>query len=310
MKWLYQNINSVFFTILVATVLLKLLTLVSDIKTRKSSAKMAAIQPEINKIQKKYKDDPRKAQAEQSKLMKERGVSMWGSCLPMLITMPLFFCFIAAFRFWSYEEMIRILVDDNPQKLLESFKFLWVNNIWQPDNGLSPVIMDAATFLNTKDLGNLLYVQQNTQIWDKLVDMGIAMKQSMPVVENGVTTMKDTLIFLNTPEAIASYTAAVKPLMDIYAGHNNGWFILPLLAAGTNLLSMLMTQKNQPQSAPAGGSGKLMMYMFPAMSFFVCLTATSAFAIYWTISSVLMIVINLILNKVYPREPLAQEVKK
>ena len=135
MKWLYSNVNSVFLTILICTLVLKLLTVFSDIKTRTSSAKMAAIQPEIQKLQKKYANDPQKLQKAQSKLMRERGVSMWGSCLPMLITMPLFFCFLAAFRFWGYEETIRLLVDENPAQLLQSFKFLWINNIWQPDSG-------------------------------------------------------------------------------------------------------------------------------------------------------------------------------
>lgn len=74
---------------------------------------------------------------------------MWGSCLPLLITMPLFFCFIAAFRFWGYEETIKLLVSDNAEELLRSFKFLWVNNIWQPDNGLSPSYRRAANSLPT-----------------------------------------------------------------------------------------------------------------------------------------------------------------
>ena len=52
MKWLYSNVNSVFFTILICTLVLKLLTLFSDIKTRTSSTKMAAIQPELQKLQK------------------------------------------------------------------------------------------------------------------------------------------------------------------------------------------------------------------------------------------------------------------
>ena len=115
MKWLYSNVNSVFLTILICTLVLKLLTVFSDIKTRTSSTKMAAIQPEIQKLQKKYANDPQKLQKAQSKLMRERGVSMWGSCLPMLITMPLFFCFLAAFRFWeigraSCRERVYVLV--------------------------------------------------------------------------------------------------------------------------------------------------------------------------------------------------------
>ena len=82
MKWLYSNVNSVFFTILICTLVLKLLTLFSDIKPRTSSTKMAAIQPELQKLQKKYANDPQKLQKAQSKLMRDRGVSMWGSCLP------------------------------------------------------------------------------------------------------------------------------------------------------------------------------------------------------------------------------------
>ena len=73
MRWLYENIGSVFFTILISTVVLRGLTVFSDIKTRKSSMKMQAIQPEIQRLQKKYKDDPQRMNREQQKLMKERG---------------------------------------------------------------------------------------------------------------------------------------------------------------------------------------------------------------------------------------------
>ena len=117
MKWVYSNVNSVFLTILICTVVLRGITIFSDIATRKSQAKMNGIQPELAKIQKKYANDPQKAQMMSQKLMKERGVSMWGSCLPLLITMPLFFCFIAAFRFWGYEETIKLLVSDNVEEL-------------------------------------------------------------------------------------------------------------------------------------------------------------------------------------------------
>mgnify|MGYP000414837177 CR=1 FL=1 len=199
MKWVYSNVNSVFFTILICTIVLRGLTIFSDIATRKSQAKMNGIQPELAKIQKKYANDPQKAQMMSQKLMKERGVSMWGSCLPLLITMPLFFCFIAAFRFWGYEETIKLLVSDNAEELLRSFKFLWVNNIWQPDNGLSPVIQEGSKFLaNVKDLDRLLYLQNNPEVWEKLVQLGIA------VNEGGAFR------FLNTQAAIDAYNAVVE----------------------------------------------------------------------------------------------------
>lgn len=52
MKWVYSNVNSVFLTILICTVVLRGITIFSDIATRKSQAKMNGIQPELAKIQK------------------------------------------------------------------------------------------------------------------------------------------------------------------------------------------------------------------------------------------------------------------
>lgn len=297
MKWVYGNVNSVFLTILICTVVLKAITLFSDIKTRKSSAQMAAIQPEIQKIQKKYANDPQKAQQAQSKLMKERGVSMWGSCLPMLITMPLFFCFLAAFRFWGYEETIRLLVEDNPAEILESFKFLWITNIWQPDSGLAPVVMKAKDFLSIAKLDQLLYLKNNPAVWEKLVGLGIA-------AANGVNAQGATIYtFLNTEAAQAAYTAAVQPLLDLHTGYSNGWFILPLLAGATNFFSSWLMQRGQPQNPQTNSTNKMMMWMFPIMSVWFCLTYNAAFALYWSISSICMIITNLVLNKKFPRAP-------
>ena len=285
MRWLYENIGSVFFTILISTVVLRGLTVFSDIKTRKSSMKMQAIQPEIQRLQKKYKDDPQRMNREQQKLMKERGVSMWGSCLPMLITMPLFFCFIAAFRFWGYEMTLRLITEeaDQAMELFKSFKFLWVNNIWQPDNGLSAVVQSGQSFLATPDLANLLFLKDNTEVWQKLMDLGIAAR-SYFVDNNGV--MQQTYRFLTSESAIAAYNQAVQPFLDLYAGYNNGWFILPILSGVSQFFASWLMQRNQPKTDnPAAGSGKMMMYIFPIMSFVFCLSYNAAFAIYWTLSA-------------------------
>ena len=233
MRWIYSltcaisesGFGNVFLTILISTILLRALTIFSDIKTRKSSAKMAEVQPEIQRLQKKYANDPRRFQAEQTKLMKEKGVSMWGSCLPMLITMPLFFCFIAAFRYWGYEMNLRLLVDENAMELFKSFKFLWINNIWQPDNGLTPVLANGASFLATPQLSNLLYLQE-PGVGEKLVEMGLAVTK---VYQGGVSYQ-----LLSNDAAIAIYDAAIQPFLDVYKGYNNGWFVMSILAGGTN----------------------------------------------------------------------------
>ena len=301
MRWLYENIGSVFFTILISTVVLRGLTVFSDIKTRKSSMKMQAIQPEIQRLQKKYKDDPQRMNREQQKLMKERGVSMWGSCLPMLITMPLFFCFIAAFRFWGYEMTLRLITEeaDQAMELFKSFKFLWVNNIWQPDNGLSAVVQSGQSFLATPDLANLLFLKDNTEVWQKLMDMGIAAR-SYFVDNNGV--MQQTYRFLTSESAIAAYNQAVQPFLDLYAGYNNGWFILPILAAVTQYLMTL----SQPQPAadpnnPAASTNKFMKYFFPLFSLWICSSYNAIFALYWVVSNVFAWVQGLVMNKMFEK---------
>lgn len=307
MRWIYSltcsisasGFGNVFLTILISTILLRALTIFSDIKTRKSSAKMAEVQPEIQRLQKKYANDPRRFQAEQTKLMKEKGVSMWGSCLPMLITMPLFFCFIAAFRYWGYEMNLRLLVDENAMELFKSFKFLWINNIWQPDNGLTPVLANGASFLATPQLSNLLYLQE-PGVGEKLVEMGLAVTK---VYQGGVSYQ-----LLSNDAAIAIYDAAIQPFLDVYKGYNNGWFIMSILAGGTNFLSAwLMTKNNPPATGDAAKSTKWMNYLFPVMSFIFCLNYNAAFAIYWTLTSVIMIIVNLILNKKFPRTEPAKE---
>lgn len=307
MRWIYSltcaisesGFGNVFLTILISTILLRALTIFSDIKTRKSSAKMAEVQPEIQRLQKRYANDPRRFQAEQTKLMKEKGVSMWGSCLPMLITMPLFFCFIAAFRYWGYEMNLRLLVDENAMELFKSFKFLWINNIWQPDNGLTPVLANGASFLATPQLSNLLYLQE-PGVGEKLVEMGLAVTK---VYQGGVSYQ-----LLSNETAIAIYDAAIQPFLDVYKGYNNGWFIMSILAGGTNFLSAWLMTKNTPAAnEEAAKSTKWMNYLFPVMSFIFCLNYNAAFAIYWTLTSVIMIIVNLILNKKFPRTEPAKE---
>ena len=311
MRWIYSltcaisesGFGNVFLTILISTILLRALTIFSDIKTRKSSAKMAEVQPEIQRLQKRYANDPRRFQAEQTKLMKEKGVSMWGSCLPMLITMPLFFCFIAAFRYWGYEMNLRLLVDENAMELFKSFKFLWINNIWQPDNGLTPVLANGASFLATPQLSNLLYLQE-PGVGEKLVEMGLAVTK---VYQGGVSYQ-----LLSNDAAIAIYDAAIQPFLDVYKGYNNGWFIMSILAGGTNFLSAWLMTKNTPAAnEEAAKSTKWMNYLFPVMSFIFCLNYNAAFAIYWTLTSVIMIIVNLILNKKFPRtEPAKEDANK
>lgn len=311
MRWVYSNITGehIVLTVLICTIVLKLITLAADVKSRKSSLKMQAIQPQLDKLKKKYENHPEKFQREQSKLMKENGVSMLGGCLPLLIMMPLFFMFIAAFRFWGYEMTVRMLLELNEtpgnSPLFDSFQFLWVHNIWQPDNGMVSVIQDASTFFATPKLEKLLYFQQNPEAYT-------IFQQLFPTeIVDGAVKYSQT--------AINKYNELVAPLMARYEGYANGWFILPLLAGGMQLLSSwIMQRQTNPggkdkngkneAAAAAKSTNKAMMYVMPIISFIACLSANAAFAIYWVISSVVSTISNLIITHMINKQSTTAEV--
>ena len=297
MRWLYESLTneSIVLTVLIATVIIRGLSVFGDIKSRKSSMRMQAVQPQLQKIQKKYEKDPQKLNIEQRKFMRENNVSMFGGCLPMLITMPLFFIFIAAFRQWGNEMMVKLILtlEQNEQaglEMFEKFKFLWINNMWQPDSGLKPVMQTAAEFLGKANatLPKLIYFRENPEALQRFVDLGF-------FVKSGDTYALATV----TEELTARYNTIVQPCIDLYAGYNNGSFILPLLAGGTMFLSSWIMQKGQPPqdpNNPAASSGKLMNYLFPLMSVWFCLSYNASFALYWTISSALSIITTLLIN--------------
>lgn len=300
MRWLYEALTgqSIVLTIVIATLIIRSLTVFGDYRSRKSSMKMAAVQPQLDKLRKKYEKDPQRLNTEQQKFMRENGVSMFGGCLPMLITMPLFFIFIAAFRQWGNEMMVRLIItmQDNQDKgieLFQSFKFFWVNNLWMPDNGFSPVISTAKAFFGAANakLPQLLYFQEHPEALKQFVDLGF-------FVKDGSNYALATL----TDELAARYDALMAPCIQLYAGRNNGWFIFPVLAGASTYLSTWIMQKNQPKTAATANTNKLMTWLMPVMSFVFCIQYNASFAVYWTFSNIFSLGTSLLINRSFAKQ--------
>lgn len=314
-RWFYSEVGSYFLTILIITLILRLIQVFPDIKSRRSQQKMTAIQPEIAALQKKYANNPQQLNIAQRKLMKERGVSMWSGCLPMLLTMPIFFCFLAAFRHWGYEQTVKLTYEtlENPaqaQETFDSFDFLWITNIWQPDSGMAPVVPTAQNVHSYQGIENLAILSDGydtpdgehvsgEEIWSAFKRMGLA---------SGELGSGDAR-FLPNAAAEKVYTDIMTPYVKQHAGYSNGWFILPILAAALQFLSAWISQKQTEKSNPdAPSQGKMMLFLFPIMSIVFCLSSTSAFALYWTLSSLFQIISMFIMSKAIASKPVAQSV--
>ena len=94
MKGCYWLINNYGLALLLFTFLTRLLMLPLSIKQQKSTARMALIQPELEKIKKKYGKNQEKLNEETMALYQKHGVNPMASCLPMLISMLILFSMI------------------------------------------------------------------------------------------------------------------------------------------------------------------------------------------------------------------------
>ena len=98
MDWINGYLNNWGLTIIVFTVLIKLLFWPVTAKSFRSMAAMRKITPELNEVKEIYKDDRQKQANETMKLMKKHGANPLGGCLPLLIQMPFFIGFFFALR--------------------------------------------------------------------------------------------------------------------------------------------------------------------------------------------------------------------
>lgn len=343
MDWVYRQMCALFstggwvvvLTIFLFTLAIKLLTVFSDIKSRKSGIQMQAIQPELDKIKKKYANDPQKLNTEQRKLMKEHGVSTFGGCLPMLIMMPLLFMFFAAFRAWSNQQTLDLMLKIDAGQGAETFaasRFLWITNIWRPDNLNSPsfnllscsggnsgnggILMSGqefwTTFTATNNIKDFIFFSKNEADLSRILyELHFFTKT---IAEDGtvqyVFAQDGGKAFMEAYQSFVSpITSNTELIGGTYENLTNGFAILPILAAATTFLSSWIMQRSQKKTmaqpasddkndpaAQTQSMSKMMMFMMPAMSLFFCYQYDSTFAFYWIFSNVISLGITLILN--------------
>lgn len=122
-------------SVLVMVLIVRTLILPLTLKQVRSSKAMQAIQPEIQKIREKYKDQPEKVQMETMKLFQENKVNPMAGCLPLIVQMPIF---IALYHSIYYNGLLR------------EHEFLWLQ-LGQPDKlFILPVLAAVTTYLQTK----------------------------------------------------------------------------------------------------------------------------------------------------------------
>src|ERR1700693_4176725 len=118
LNWLHGFLGSYGWSILALTAVVKIVLWPLQGKANKSMRRMALLNPKVQELRDKYKDDPTRMNQEVMKLYKDYGINPVGGCLPMMIQIPIFF---------GLFKMLGQAVE------LRNSSFLWVKDLSQPD---------------------------------------------------------------------------------------------------------------------------------------------------------------------------------
>lgn len=137
LQFFYSVIPNYGISIVLLTILIRMLTFPLQYKSFKSMKKMQEIQPDLAKLKEKHKNDPQKMQQETMALFKKAGANPLGGCLPMILQMPVFFAFYKVL--YSSVELVNAPF------------FGWIHDLSEKDPYyVLPILMGLAMVLNQK----------------------------------------------------------------------------------------------------------------------------------------------------------------
>ena len=292
---------------LLFVLLVKVLLLPLDVKSKRSTLKTQMVQPKINAIRERYKNDPQKQSIALRELYKKEDIKMTAGCLPMLLQLPILFAMFGAIRILSNTQSIELVVGfANGQSVLPP-SFLWIRNIWQPDTGHSPVMpslaefstavstvgkMDPTILQSAQDVLHYSAVNQFAGATSGLTDTTLLGNLFSTAYQTIPTDLVQTASALN-------YQTVITPVLEAHAGFNNGYYVLPLLTFVTQwILTRMQTKQQAMTTGSVSGSNFMMELLMPLMIAWFAMTTGALFALYWTVGNLWSLGQSLVLNKV------------
>ena len=295
---LYDLTTSYGLALIIFAVVVKLLLLYPTAKGKKSSMKMSRLSPRIKAIQKKYENDQQKQSEAIQALYKEEGVSMGAGCLWSLLPLLFLFPLYAVVR-----QPITYMLGETTEvaaKIVEIIK------------AAAPESFTGGTFYDQMVAAPLI-----PQFAEQI-------KAALPDIS--ATTLEGiNFTFLG------GINLGVNPQWNIFAEGwkwtwgNIGAALLPVLSAGGQLLSILISQKmnasvvtnekglydkETAQNSDQAQSGKMMMWVGPIISLLIGYGIPGALSLYWFIQGIVSTVSDVILTakyrKIYDEEDAAR----
>lgn len=284
----YNLTNSYGVALILFTLVIKLIMLPFQMKSKKSMMRMSRVSGQMQELQKRYAKNQAKLQEEMQKLYEEEGVNPMSGCLWSLIPFPILIALYSIIRQPITHFMM--LSKDVLQTVVQSAADAGVNltNIVMMDKATgTPALKDGLYQLASYGQINLVKAVQ---------EMGLSTPE-------GWFDMNYNFLGLDltaTPwEYVKSFTFTWAVI---------GVILIPILAGLSQFVFSKLTMKTQPQADAAGGASmKSMMYMMPLMSVYIAFIMPAALGVYWIAQSVFSLIQEAILNKTLSAKMEAEE---
>lgn len=318
MNGIYNIMDSVFgvqnigVCIIIFTIIIYTLMIPLTVKQQKWSKMSAVMNPEIQKIQKKYANKKDQAsmlkQQEELQIVYEKyGVSPTGGCLPMLIQMPILFALYPVIQnIPKYVDGVKAAYMPVVDQIMQVDGF---QKIMETIGSAKPVLMSATAYDYSKadTLVQVLYKFQDST-WNTLVD-------KMPSIETVVDATTKTMGHLNnflginigeTPMTMLTNSLHPFSIVGIILA-----VIIPIMAG----LAQFISVKLQPQPAmdennQMAASMKTMTYTMPLISAILGFTLPAGLGLYWAVSAVVRCVQQVAINKYLQTKSLDDMIKE
>ena len=298
----YIGIENIGLSIIIFTVIVYTLMIPMTIKQQKFSRMSAVMNPEIQKIQKKYKNKKDQASMmkmqEETKLVYEKyGTSPTGGCLGSLIQFPILFAlwpviqnipaYVTSIKDAYMPLVKQIMATDGYQKIMEGI------------GKASPIMINPETYDYSKanTLVDVLY-KFRPGTWDTLAD-------KFPDLTNLIDSTKNSLTHLNTFLGINIAETPGSMFMTATKNFSIGLIIVALAIPVLSGLSQWISAKLMQQATSTGNDDdnpmaaqmKTMMNVMPLISVFMCFSMPAGLGIYWIASAVVRTIQQLVINK-------------
>lgn len=295
---LINNItNNYGLSVVLFTILMRLVLLPLDLKAKASTKKLNEIQPLLKEINEKYKYDPDKRNRKTAELYQKYGVNPLGGCLPLLIQIPIFFALFAALRQISSMELGSFLIDV----------------IRHHDPSVVPVLdqitkaVESSSAVKQRmiDIIPQLFIRSDLPIVERMKEIAGAENVSLLLETIKSISDKEIYSFLNSQYGayrflwIKNVWIADSPLVsvvgrpiDLFSDQWNGLFILPVLAGLTSYYQTKLTSTSATNQQTGGFAA-----IFPILSVWFTAMYTAAFGVYWVTNNIFQIVQQIMYNR-------------